>query len=237
MIPNGVSVTLVEPNYPVNLGHAARLVKNFGVEKLYLVKPKVDFSVAAVYASHATDILDKACITTFDRVRRENELLVATTAVRASKKSNLIRRMVNPDQLHDMLSSSPTSSLVFGRDTTGLTNEEIRICDATMTIETAPAYRALNLGHAVAIVLYQASRGGRKGSRVQGQKTREVFAESLYELAVASRMPLHKVKKLYDATRRIVASSSLTDSQLNFMIGVFRKALATIELHEAGSKT
>ena len=237
MIPYGVSVTLVEPNYPVNVGHVARLVKNFGVKKLYLVKPKVDISVAAVYASHASDILDTASITTLDRVRKENELLVATTAVRASKKSNLIRRMVSPDRLHAMLSSSRTSSLVFGRDTTGLTNEEIRMCDVTTTIDTTQVYRALNLGHAVAIVLYLVSRGERSKGGVQSRKAREIFADSLCELAVASRVSPHKVKKLYEASRRIISSSNLTDSQLNLMTGVFRKALSTLDHHDADSNT
>jgi len=237
LIPDGTSVTLVEPNYPVNVGHTARLVKNFGVKKLYLVKPKVDISVAAVYASHASDVLDRAIITTFERVRKENELLVATTAVKASKKSNVIRRTLSPDRLHALLSSSRTSSLVFGRDTTGLTNEEIRMCDVTTTIDTTPAYRALNLGHAVAIVLYLASRreGGR--NRIQSRKAREVFARSLYELAVVSRMPPHRMKSLFEVGKRIATTSNLTDTQLNLMTGVFRKALLALEPHDLDSKT
>jgi len=81
VLPPGVSVTLVEPHGPVNVGHIARLMRNFGVEKLYLVDPKVDLSVAAVYASHASEVLDRAIVTTFDRVRKENELLDARTAV------------------------------------------------------------------------------------------------------------------------------------------------------------
>jgi tRNA/rRNA methyltransferase len=237
LIPDGVSVTLVEPNYPVNVGHAARLVKNFGVKKLYLVKPKVDISVAAVYASHASDVLDRAIVTTFGKVRKENELLIATTAVRASRESNVIRRTIGPDRLHALLSSSRTSSLVFGRDTTGLTNEEIRMCDVTTTIDTTPAYRALNLGHAVAIVLYLAYRteGGR--GRVQSRKAREVFAKSLYELAVASRMPPHRMKNLFETGKRIAVTSNLTDAQLNLMTGVFRKALSTLDPHGLDSKT
>ena len=237
LIPNGVSVTLVEPTYPVNVGHVARLVKNFEVKKLYLVKPKVDISVAAIYAAHASDVLDEAFITTFERVRKENDLLVATTAVKASRKSNLIRRMVFPERLHTMLASSRTSSLVFGRDTTGLTNKEIEMCDATMTIDTASVYRALNLGHAVAIILYLASRGDGNRDRVQSRKAREIFSESLYELAVASRMPPHKVRKLFEASKRMATSSNLTDSQLNLMTGIFRKALSTLDLHNEGSKT
>ena len=237
MIPDGASVTLVEPSYPVNVGHAARLVKNFGVKKLYLVKPKVDISVAAVYASHASDVLDRAIVTTLERVRKENELLVATTAVRASKKSNVIRRTIGPERLHALLSSSRTSSLVFGRDTTGLTNEEIRMCDVITTIDTTQAYRALNLGHAVAIVLYLASRGGGGRGRIQSRRAREVFAESLYELAVFARMPPHRMKNLFEAGKRIATTSNLTDKQLNLMTGIFRKALSALDSHDLDSKT
>ncbi|MDE1852463.1 MAG: hypothetical protein KGI38_01815 [Thaumarchaeota archaeon] len=238
MIPRGVSVTMVEPKGPVNVGHVARLVQNFGVEKLYLVEPKVDLSVAAIYASHASGVLDRAVVTTFSRVRKENELLVATTAVRASKKSNVIRRTVSPDRLHEILSSSTTSSLVFGRDTTGLTNEEIRMCDATTTIDVAPAYRSLNIGHAAAILLYLASRG-RGGARIgHGRTAREVFALSLYQLAEASGVPKHKTRNLSDVGKRIAASSRMTDAQLNLLSGVFRKAVATMERpQDRGSKT
>lgn len=237
MIPEGVSVTLVEPKYPVNVGHVARLLQNFGVKKLYLVKPKVDISAAAVYASHASSLLDRAVVTTLEKVRKENDLLVATTAVRASKKSNVIRRIVGPDRIGRMLQSSRSSSLVFGRDTTGLTNEEIRLCDVTTTIETASSYRALNIGHAVAILLYLASRGTRGGSRMQSREAREVFAKNLYQLAMASRVPPHKTKNLFEASKRMATGSALTDRQLNMMSGVLRKALQTIDSLQDDSKT
>lgn len=238
VLPKGVSVTLVGPRGPVNVGHVARLVQNFGVEKLYLVEPKVDLSVAAVYASHASSALDRAIVTDFRMVRRDHQLLVATTAVRASKKSNVIRRTVGPERLHELLSSSGTSSLVFGRDTTGLTNEEIRMCDVTTTIDTGQAHRVLNIGHAAAIVLYLASRGGRGTRREQGRKAREVFAQSFSELAIAARLPKHKTRNLFEVGKRVAASSEMTDAQLNLLSGVFRKAVATLgEAQERGSKT
>ena len=238
MLPRGLSVTLVEPQGAVNVGHVARLVRNFGVEKLYLVNPKVDVSVAAVYASHASDVLDRAVVTTFDEVRKEHDLLVATTAVRASKRSNVIRRMVRPEGLREIVSSSKSSSLVFGRDTTGLTNAEIKMCDLTTTLDTSRAYRALNLGHAVAIILYLVYRsGGDAGSR-QSRVAREVFAKSLGELGAASRAPGHKKESLYEAGKRIAAASRLTDDQLNLLSGVLRKGTKTIDsLQERDSNT
>ena len=229
MIPEGVSVTLVEPKYPVNVGHVARLLKNFRVKKLYLVKPTVDMSVAAIYASHAVDVLDDAEVTTFDRVRDENELLIATTAVRATRKSNLVRRMVAPEGVRPLLMSAKTSSLVFGRESTGLNTAELEKCDATTTIDTAKEYRALSIGHAVAIVLYLASRKDSPSARRQTRVAREVFARSLFELGGAARYPERKVENLFLAAKKLAAASNLTDEQLHLMTGVFRKAVATIE--------
>lgn len=238
MIPERMSVTLVEPHYPVNLGHTARLLKNFGVKKLYLVGPRVDISAAAIYASHASDILDHAEVATFEKVRREHDLLVATTAVRAARKSNVVRRAVKPERLRKVLEASRSSSLVFGRDTTGLTNEEIGMCDITTTIDTAPSYRALNLGHAVAILLYVVSREGAGRGLMQSRRVREVFAERFYELAVASRLQPHKTRNLQQACRRMMAASNLSDNQLRMMSGVFRKATLEIEeLQGLSSKT
>jgi tRNA/rRNA methyltransferase len=213
-------------------------VQNFGVKKLYLVRPKADLSVAAMYASHASAVLDSAVVTTLEGVREENELLVATTAVRASKKSNVIRRMVKPERLHDLMAQSTTSSLVFGRDTTGLTNREIEICDLTTTLETSPSYRALNVGHAAAVLLYLASRPRSGQTRRQGRIAREVFAKSLMELGEASNAPRHKTENLFTVGKRIAAGSAMTDSQLNTLSGVLRKAVATItSLQDGDSKT
>lgn len=229
MLPHGISITLVEPKGPVNLGHVARLVQNFGVDKLYLVNPKADVSVASIYASHAAEVLDRAIVTNFEAVRRENEMLVATTAVRATKKSNVVRRMVRPERLHEILASSCTSSIVFGRDSTGLTNEEIRMCDATTTIDASPEYRSLNVGHAVAILLYLASQGRAVRRREQGRTARDVFARSLHELTGVSGISEHRTKDMYEVGKRLAAASEMTDAQLNMLSGVFRKAVSAIE--------
>lgn len=238
MIPKGVSVALVEPQYPVNVGHVARLVKNFGVERLYLVNPKVDMSVASVYASHASDVLEKARRVSFERLRRENQLLVATTAIRASRGSNVIRRTVRPERVSSILRSARTASLVFGRDTTGLTNEEVAQCDVTIVVETGTRYRTLNVGHAVAIMLYLISKGDGGKTTAQSKVARELFAQSFYELAVGSRMADNKVRNLREVGKRMAASSELTDSQLHLMTGVFRKAMLSLrERHSRDSKT
>lgn len=220
------------------MGQVARVVKNFGVARLYLVNPKVDMSVATVYAAHAADVLEDAKVVTFGRLRRSNELLVATTAIRASRGSNVIRRMVRPEWLSTIVRAARTACLVFGRDTTGLTNEEIASCDVTTVISTGTGYRTLNVGHAVAILLYLTLRGGSRKVDLQSKRTRDVFAQSLHDLAASAGIPDYKVKNLREVGKRIAASSELADPQLNLMTGVFRKAvLALKEGQRRDSKT
>lgn len=238
VIPKGLSVALVEPQYPVNLGHVARLVKNFGVRRLYLVNPKADMSVAAIYASHAADVLENARRVTFGQLRRENQLLVATTAVRAVKGSNVIRRTVRPERVGELVVGARTAALVFGRDTTGLTNEEIGRCDVTTVIDTGTQYRTLNLGHAVAIMLYLISGTKMRGRALQSRRARDLFAISFHQLAASAQLPKHKVRNMGEVAKRIAASAALTDSQLFLMAGVFRKAALAQGRHQArDSKT
>jgi len=238
VIPKGLSVALVEPQYPVNLGHVARLVKNFGVRRLYLVNPKVDMSVATIYAAHASGVLEDARRVTFGGLRRENQLLVATTAVRAVRGSNVIRRSVPPERVGELVGAARTAALVFGRDTTGLTNEEIGMCDVTTVINTGTGYRTLNVGHAVAVLLYLVSSAKARSMETQSKSARELFASGFRELALSAGLPAHKVKNMREIAKRIAASSALTDSQLLLMSGVFRKAsLARSRRQARDSKT
>ena len=238
MIPKGLTVALVEPRYPVNVGHVARLAKNFGVKRLYLVNPKVDMSVATVYAAHAADVLESARRVSFGRLRRENELLIATTAVRAVKRSNVIRRTVRPERIGELARAVRSAALVFGRDTTGLTNEEIGRCDVTTVIDTGTRYRTLNVGHAVAIALYLASASRKSTRPVQSRRAREIFAASFHRMAASTGLPRHRVKNMGEVAKRTAASATLTDSQLLMMAGVFRKAtLARVGRQPRDSKT
>jgi tRNA/rRNA methyltransferase len=233
MNPRKLSVTLVEPAYPVNLGHVARLMKNFGLVNLNLVRPRVDLAVATVYAAHGADVLEGARRTTLARVRKETDLMVATTAVRARKQSNVTRQATSPEAMARRLAAARSASIVIGRDTTGLTNSEIEMCDMTVVVETGSNYRTLNLSHAAAILLYVASRAMTGGRKMAERKTRQVFADRLAELAMASRMPRHKTAGVRARAIKLASSAELTERQLLMLSGIFRKATATIRKAQA----
>jgi len=108
-----LSVTVVGAEYPVNLGYTARLMKNFGVERLYLVGPKCDMRAASVYASHGSDVLERAKIVTLAKVRRTHDVLLATTAVRARRGANVSRTAVRPEEAVARTLAAERASIVF----------------------------------------------------------------------------------------------------------------------------
>ena len=129
------------------------------------------------------------------RVRKTHDLLLATTAIRARRGANVSRTTVKPEEAVSRLMDAESASVIFGRDTTGLTNEELALCDLVTTVETRTEYRTLNVSHSVAILLYLASGAWSRraaprtlaASRASRER-REAFSRYAYRLAIASGM-------------------------------------------------
>lgn len=223
-----LSLTLVGPEYPINVGYMARLATNFGVRKLFLVEPKFDRRVASVYAAHGAQMVDDAEEVSFDWVRNHHDLLIATTAISATKRTNVNRLSVHPEEVAQYIRSTKSASLVLGRDTTGLTNEEVAKCDLTTTIYTGTNYRTLNVSHAAAILLYVISRSSAKG-KVPRLAARDAFAKYAYELAVASGLQEYRADKLRLLAKRATIRSQLDAKELGLFVSLMRKALLKIE--------
>ncbi len=223
---DALSVTVVGAEYPVNLGYIARLLQNFGVRRLYLVDPKVDMRAASVYASHGAGVLANAEITTLAKVRKAHDALLATTAVRARRGSNVGRAAVKPEEAVRRIMSARSTSMVFGRDTTGLTNEELSLCDLVTTVETGTEYRTLNVSHAAAILLFLASRARPPESAplVASKEKRAAFSRQAYQLAVASGVQGHRVDQIVQVARRVAFKSNANSRELGLLISLMRKA-------------
>jgi TrmH family RNA methyltransferase len=158
-----VTVVLVQPERPLNIGAAARAMKNAGVSRLALVRP-VPRRLDGAYrmATNATGVLDRA--ETFDTLAAA--IAGATTAWAVTRRGDLgDRTILTPRDLGERLASTPASlpaALVFGPEHRGLSNEEIGQCHGVVTIPSAPDCPSLNLSHAV---WSSASRSSAPGSR------------------------------------------------------------------------
>ena len=234
-----LSVTVVGAEYPVNLGYTARLMKNFGVEKLYLVGAKCDMRAASVYASHGSDILERAEAVTLARVRRTHDVLLATTAIRARRSANVSRTAVRPEEAVVRLLASGSASIVFGRDTTGLTNEELALCDLVTTVDTRTDYKTLNVSHSAAILLYLVSTAHAAESTPRtpaafpaSRERREAFSRYAYRLAIASGMQKHRAERMVQVALRVALKSDVNSRELGLLVSLMRKAEFAIRRSE-----
>jgi TrmH family RNA methyltransferase len=223
-----LSVALIEPEHEVNVGHIARIMKNFGIDQLLLVNPKFDVKKASIFAVHGKDLLDKAKVVNF-KILRKFDLLIGTTAIRSSDRSNVVRDSINPSQLAQILVGAKQNvCLLLGRESTGLNNHELSACDVVVSIDTGTSYRTLNISHALAILLYEIKRGSfKKKKNLASVHERELLIDYALKLAKATGYRRHKTTLLAMALKRLLGRNMLTSKEAMLMVTLFRQALLT----------
>ena len=151
-----VRIVLVETSHPGNIGAAARAMKNMGLRELHLVRPRLfPHTDATSRASGAADVLDSAQVHTELQSAIADCGFVVGTSARAR---HMPWELVEPRECALRVRSATERSktaLVFGAERTGLTNEELALCNLLVTIPTDPAYASLNVAMAVQILTYE----------------------------------------------------------------------------------
>lgn len=150
---------LVEPAVSGNIGAAARAIKTMGFTSLKLVKPGEYLNDEARMLAHGSnDILENAQVfSSFSEALADLDFTIATTAKRRSVKYNYH----SCNDLSGLVSQKGNSinkiGIIFGREESGLTNEEVRACDIASFIPLNAPYPSLNLSQAVMIYAYELS--------------------------------------------------------------------------------
>ncbi|MDJ0022749.1 MULTISPECIES: tRNA/rRNA methyltransferase [Pantoea] len=148
---------LVSPARPENIGAAARAMKTMGFTELRIVASDAWQDPAARRVAHgAGEILDNVqTYATLSDALADVDFSVATTARSRAK----FRYYATPVQVETILQEKrqwlPRIALVFGREDSGLTNEELDQVDLLTGIPMAADYPSLNLGQAVMVYCYQ----------------------------------------------------------------------------------
>ncbi|RPH28778.1 MAG: tRNA/rRNA methyltransferase [Bacteroidales bacterium] len=175
-----ISFILVEPAVPENVGAAARAIKTMGFTDFRLVNPCDYLNTKAKMLAHAShDILEDAKVyTSLAEAITDLDFIIATTAKQRWVKLDIIP---SNKLLQFLLEKEDTISnigIVFGREESGLTNEEISICSRVSTIPLASPYPSINLAQTVMIYAYTLSALFRDERNVKG----EVNTQSLKSL-------------------------------------------------------
>jgi TrmH family RNA methyltransferase len=152
-ISENVKFVLVEPESYGNVGAAARAIKTCGFKHLVLVNPQIDHTQPeTMWVAHQSeDILKKAhIVASFKEVLANKRLVVGTTQRKRHFKFPLYSAEEIAKKIEEIASSHPVA-IVFGRERTGLTNQELLQCHLHSTIQTATLKPSLNLAQSVMI--------------------------------------------------------------------------------------
>lgn len=151
-----IRVVLVNTSHPGNIGAAARAMKNMGLSRLYLVEPREHPTFESYSrAAGADDVLGKAVITDTLSDALKGCVWVAGTSAR----ERMVQwPMFEPRECASLCHENSIQgdvAIVFGRERTGLTNEELEMCNGLVHIPTNPEYSSLNVAAAVQVLCYE----------------------------------------------------------------------------------
>ncbi|TDK26144.1 RNA methyltransferase [Luteimonas aestuarii] len=152
-----IRIVLVGTQHPGNIGSAARAMKTMGLHRLALVAPeRFPHPDAAALAAGAGDVLDAARVhaTLADAVADCGHVIGCTARTRRIAMDEAGPRETATRVLAEAARGNEVA-LVFGRERTGLDNDELQLCHAAVTIPANPGYSSLNLAAAVQVLSYE----------------------------------------------------------------------------------
>lgn len=211
-----ISIVLVEPQSPGNVGMVCRAMKNMGLSRLKLVNPcSIDHPEALMFAVSAKDILEKAEIfPDLAAALADTPISIATTRRHGKYRQEIF----SPPEIAGKIAAvagTNRCALVFGREDSGLTTQEVALCRWQATIPTSAEYGSLNLAQAVLIFCYEIL----KSLAIAGQQT-------VRELA-----PGESLEMMYGQMEKVLLKIGFLnpDNPAHLMM-TFRRILARAEL-------
>ncbi|MCF8370896.1 MAG: tRNA/rRNA methyltransferase [Bacteroidales bacterium] len=178
---------LVEPAVPENVGSAARAIKTMGFSELRLINPCDHLSGPARWLAHASnDILEKAQVyTSLEQALEDIDFAIASSA----KSRHVKTDNYTLDELSAIIQKKGTLiasvAIVFGREESGLTNQEIALCDIVSTIPMKNLYPSLNLAQAVMLYAYSLSEINLISSTAQENRNTATYKALLSKTEMA----------------------------------------------------
>ncbi|SET01356.1 tRNA (cytosine(32)/uridine(32)-2'-O)-methyltransferase TrmJ [Thorsellia anophelis] len=151
-----IRIVLVETSHNGNIGSVARAMKTMGIHDLYLVNPKANIdSHAVALAAGASDIIGHAkIVSSLEEAITGCGLVIATSARSRSLDWPILTAREAGEKV-TIESQNSQVAMVFGRERSGLTNEELQQCHYHLAVDANPEYSSLNLAMAVQIVCYE----------------------------------------------------------------------------------
>ncbi|MDT0634362.1 RNA methyltransferase [Spectribacter hydrogenoxidans] len=224
-----VRIVLVAPQHPGNIGAAARAMKAMGLADLALVAPdRFPHAAATARAAGADDVLAGARVVDhLDAALTDCTLVIGTSA----RSRRLPWPVVDArEAAYRTMSNGGPTAIVFGRERSGLTNEELDRCHVHLQIPCNPDFASLNLAAAVQLVCYELRMAAAPGPGPSPEAPPLATAaelEGLYDhLEAVARAgdfldpdePRHMMRRF----RRLLGRRQLEAAELRLLRGLLR---------------
>ena len=232
-----IKIVMVGTTHPGNIGAAARAMANMCFTHLTLVDPQCPVGeVAYARASGANDILDnrETCEDLAQAIADCNCVIAATARHRSLSWPEL-----SPPEVAGKLSGmndSTRTALVFGREHSGLRNDELQLCNYMVCIPANPDFSSLNVASAIQVLCYEIFRRqanlpqAAKPPQAQDMPAAIAEVEGYFEhlqnvLQMSGYLDPQQPGLIMQRLRRLYLRRELTRTEIN----IFRVMLTSIE--------
>lgn len=226
-------IVLVGTTHAGNIGAVARVMRNMALKNLILVSstdcgPETE---AFPMASGAYEIVERArFVATLEEALAETVMSVGTSGRLGGKRVTAR----TPEELIPVLMErahvAPVAC-VFGRESRGLTNEELKLCTHHMIIPTSSDFASMNLAQATAVTAYEVFKTACRPIGFQARRLKPASVrvrEEMYDhiesvLVDAGFLDRSNPLRMMRDIRRILNSAEMDDRDAKIIRGIFRK--------------
>jgi TrmH family RNA methyltransferase len=221
-------MVLVNTTHPGNIGAAARAMKNMGLSDLALVEPKIFPSEeATARASGADDILAGAKVSaTLEEAIADCELVIGASA----RLRTIPWPLLTPREAAQMAAGTPAkTAILFGREHSGLTNEELERCHYLLHIPCNPEFSSLNIAAALQVVAYEIFVAAEENPALAKPMSPLATGEQMESFYGHLEETLHEVRFLHEKKsspsllrrlRRIFNRARLEQKEIHILRGI-----------------
>jgi tRNA/rRNA methyltransferase len=222
-----ISIILVRPRFPENIGSVVRGMKNMGFHRLIVVDGCSPLHPSACrLASGAEDLLERAEeFFTLKEALSELGCVIGTTSRVGRERSPLLTPKEMVKKISP-LSIKNSIGLVFGSEKEGLTNEELSLCHLYVRIPSFEPFPSLNLAQAVLVLCYELFQ-----SSLRIQKTPVLLAqagqlENMFDHMERTLLEIgfldpHHPKRIMRVLRRLLGRKQLDEREVQILQGIW----------------
>ena len=234
MNPANLSVILVRPQGPINIGAVCRVMMNFGFNELRLVAPTRDYNSldAKKMALSAFPILENAGIyEDLPAALGDIQVAFGTTRRFGKYRKDFYTPAGAAEKMGTGLSDA-RCAMVMGPEDTGLETKDLELCQHFITIPTHEAYPSMNLSHSLAVLLYEISLKSETGRKFHdpepralatGEEMESMFAHMRKTLLDIDYLDPQNPDHLLRTYRKIFGNAGLTSRDVRIIRGLMSR--------------